>query len=888
MKNTPQPPKWANRFLRWFCAEELLEEIQGDLHEAFYHRQKARGTFQAKWAFVKDVFAFFGPYAFEKYSRTKQFLPMFDNYFKIALRNILHRKSFTAINFLGLSIGICALLSIGLYLQHEYIFDKHVPDHESVFRLHSKYRDQTYTSMHFSDYYSSSAEGQLQVIRFLEEDEAVEVACHFVPSHTAIGGNDQYYVEIQERRYVAQDVLYTNTGERFQAIFPQTFLQGNPATAFSEFNSVILTEKLADQWFGDTWKQQSVIGTTMTIREELYTLGGIVANPPSQQHFDFDWIVYQQTIPSWGAYTYLKMKEQASFPAFLERFNQQIDKVYPGYSEDVLRKGIEGVSLTDIHFTEGNLYEIKAVANPSYLSTFGWIGLIILLIIWINYTNLSIAMYTDRQKELGIRKVMGARPFDISMQLVAEATLLALLSFPFCYFLLHLSLPYFGEILETGISRADLNHPLTLLSLFGLLILTGIISSLYPAFTYGRRSLIYLMGDKIKSALGYKYLNFRNVLLTSQFIMVVGLMSISLFIYQQMNYILNKDLGFQKEGVIYFGVDGAEKYQALRQKLSQFPEVDFMGANGVPGELMYNQLTYKLKDADQTLSDGTQQYMDWGSIQTLGIDCPPCQALAEGKERIFVINRTAAEKLANTRGIQPEELVGTTLITEPEWENEEYGFGVPHPIDGIIEDYKYFSLKYPNQSLLLDIVQQPEWVYEMMVKVNTDDWPRSMRKIENAYTEIETVRPFNPGFLSERLEQLYNKERTAGRLMGGLTLTVVILAFMGLAGIVSFLAFSRQREIGIRKVMGATVGHILLLFNREFMFLLGIATVLTLPAALVISQKWLDNFAYSIEPRPWVVLAASGITLILVLLLVSWQARKAAIKRPVDVIRNTP
>ncbi|MBX2876689.1 MAG: ABC transporter permease [Saprospiraceae bacterium] len=886
MKTSPQPPKWADRFLHWFCSEELIEEIQGDLHEAFYHRQRTQGTFRANWAFVKDVFQFFGPYAFEKYSRTKQFLPMFDNYFKISLRNILHRKSFTAINFLGLSIGICALMLIGLYLQHEYSFDQHIPDHERVYRLHSKYRDQTYTNMYFQDYNRSSAEKQLQLIRFLEEDEGVTAACHFVPSYTAIGGRDQYYIELEEKRFVAENVLYTNTGEQFQSIFPQTFLQGTPSSAFGQYNSVIITEKLAAKWFGEKWKQRSLVGTSMTIREELYTLGGIIANPPSQQHFDFDWIVYQQEIPSWGAYTYLKMKEQASFPALVARLNQQIDQVYPGYSEDVLRKGIEGVALADIHFTSDNLYEIKAVANSSYLSTFGWIGVIILLIIWINYTNLSIAMYTDRQKEMGIRKVMGARPLDISMQLVAEASLLALLSFPFCYFLLHLTLPYFGEILETGLGRTDLNHPLTLLSLFSLLILTGIISSLYPALSYGRRSLVYLMGDKIKSVFGYKYFNFRNALLTSQFVMVVGLLSISLFIYQQMHFILNKDLGFEKEGVVYFGVDGAEKYQALRQKLAQLPEVKSTGANGVPGEQMYNQLTYKLKDADQTLSDGTQQYMDWGSIRTLGIDCPPCVDLQEGKERIFVINQTAAEKLASTMGIRPDELVGTTLVTEPEWENEEHGFGVPHQIDGIIEDYKYFSLKHPSQSLLLDIVREPAWVFEMMVKIQTDDWSGSMRKIQQSYEEIERVRPFDPGFLSERLAQLYQKERTAGQLMGGLTLTVVILAFMGLAGMVSYLAFGRQREIGIRKILGASVGQILFLFNKEFMLLLGVATLLTLPLALVVSQKWLDNFAYSIEPQAWVVLLASGIILLLLITLVSWQARKAAIKGPVEVIRN--
>ncbi len=246
----------------------------------------------------------------------------------------------------------------------------------------------------------------------------------------------------------------------------------------------------------------------------------------------------------------------------------------------------------------------------------------------------------------------------------------------------------------------------------------------------------------------------------------------------------------------------------------------------------------------------------------------------------------SCRKLAKTQGVNTDELVGTTLVTEPEWENEEHGFGIPHQIDGIIDDYKYFSLKYPNQSLLLDIVRQPEWVYEVLVKVQTDDWRKSMRKIAEAYGAIETVRPFDPGFLSERLEKLYQKEKTASQLMGGLTLTVVILAFMGLAGMVSYLAFGRQREIGIQKVLGASVGQILFLFNKEFMLLLGIATLITLPIALLVSQNWLDNFAYSIDPKPWVVLLASGIILLLLIVLVSWQARKAAMKRPVEVIRN--
>lgn len=886
MNQIPDPPKWADRFLIWFCSEELLEEIQGDLYEAYQYRYTRYGHSKAKRLFIADVFRFFKPYAFEKYSRVKQFLPMYNNYFKIAIRNILHRKSFTGINLFGLAIGISAVMLIGLYLQHELSYDQATPGAERIYRLMNNYRAQTYTPMRFASYYDTEAKEQLRLLEYLRENDIVDAATHFVPSQSAIGGGDQYYVEFDNRRFVAQNALYTNTGPSFQEIFPQEFLMGNPEEAFEGFNKITITESLAERWFGNNWQKKQLIGKPLTIREEVFELGGIVANLPGNHHFDFDFIVQQKSIPSWGAYTYVRLKPGSDIETLLGHLNREIDKIYPGYSEDELSKGVAAVALQEIHFTKDTLYELKTVANKAYLSTFGLVGLIILLIIWTNYTNLSVAMYADRQKELGMRKVLGARAQDISFQLLVEAVLLTLICMPFCWLIVNASLPHFNELMALNLTSGILTKPATLFALLGLLLITGLLSGLYPALTYGRKPSLRLFGKSPANRTDNRLFTFRNALLTTQFIMVVALLSLTWFIYQQMDFVQNKDLGFQKEGIIYFNIDGAEKYQQLKAQLNSIPEVQSVGANGVPGSEMYNQLTYKLKDTEVTLSDGTDQYMDYGSIQTLGIDCKACDALNSGKDQVFVINRTAAEKLARIRSVSPESLIGETLITEPEWENEEYGYGIPHVIDGIIEDFKYFSLKYPNQSHLLTVSREPGWAYEMMVRADTDNWRGTIREIEKAYNAVETVRPFDFKFLEDRLQQLYIDERRSGILMGSLSLVAMVLALMGLAGIVSYIAHGRQKEIGIRKVLGASTGDILWTFNKEFTFLMALATLIALPIAILLAHKWLNSFAFRIEPAAWIVLLAGAGALSLVVLLVTLQARRAALKHPVEVLRS--
>ncbi len=873
---SPRPPKWASNFLEYFVAEDLLEEIQGDLLEAYEYRAENKGIRYAKRQYILDVFRFFKPYAFEKYSRAKQFLPMFDSYFKVAFRNILKRKSFTLINLSGLSIGLTVICILGIYLKHELTYDHHLPDAEHTYRLMNKYRDQVYTCMSFNDYYGSDQNTQLQLVNYLKSKEEVIQACHFSLSGTAPTNTSQFYARFDDRELVAEKVLFTNTGQQFQEIFGLEFLAGNPSIAFSSYGKIILSERQAIRWFGSQWAKRELIGKEIQLQGESYELAAIVKDLPSNTHFEFNIILHLPTIPGWAAYTYFTLSEKANPNPLVAELEQSLAEIYPRYLEDPLFKGFEAIGVRDIHFRLETLYELKPSGNRAYLLSFASVALIILLIIITNYTNLSIAMYAERQKELGMRKVLGARGMDIGLQLGAESLLLALLALPVCLITLSLLLPYFNDLMDLTIKATELFSLSNILSLLGLILLTGLFSAAYPALKYGGSSMLRLFGKTPKVLQFGRLLNFRNGLLSTQFVMVVGLLSLTYFIYQQMNFVNSQNLGYQKEGIIYFPVEGPEKFQAIKSRLEQIPEIQSIGANGVPGAEMFNQSTYKMLGSETTLSDGTDQYFSLGSIQTLGIDCPPCSLLQAGRQNIFLINQTAADKLAKIKGLPPQALIGQVLITEPEYENEEsaYGYGFPHTIDGIIEDYKYFSLKYTSQSLLINVSAEPQYVYEMLIRAETNDWSQLLRKITSAYKTIEAETPFQFQFLSDHLAELYASERQAGILMAGLSLVAILLCLTGLAGVVSYLAFSRQKEMGIRKVLGASSLDILATFQKEYIYLVGLATLIALPIAIFFANQWLENFAVRIEPHFSIVLLAGITALLLILALVSLQTMK--------------
>lgn len=885
MRQQHYPLKWFDSFLEWYCSEELLEEIQGDLHEAYNRRRHHSGKIVSNAWYLIEVLKFFRPYSFERYSYSKQYLPMFNNYLKTAFRNLYKRKALTLVNVVGLVAGISSVFLVSLYIHHELTYDVVHPDSERIVRLVNQTRDQKYTCMQFPSWDSSSATEQLALTNKLKSYDGVEEACHFVPNLSDIGPSVKVYIKINGLEFVEDQLLYTNTGAAFQSIFPQQFLVGSPQHAFSSFGKVVLTESKAAKFFGSDWINRDVVGSMLTIQNLPFEIGGVIKDLNGNIHFDFDILVHQDSIPSWGAYTYMKVGENASPSQIIDQLNREVDSFFPGYTENELQKGISLVPLREIHFTEGMLYELKPSANRSQLFMFALVGIIILLIIWTNHANLSIAGYAGRQKEMGVRKVLGAKSQDIAAQILIEAVLLTMFCIPFAWLSVYLIIPGFNEMLFVEIPESMLYSPAIILLVSILLVLTGLISGLYPSILFSQKSLVSLFHDKLSKSKGNRFWNLRNGILTAQFFMLVVLISVAFVIRQQMLFIQNKELGFQKEGIVYFDIDGIEKYRLIKQKLEELPEVSAVGTGLTPGSNPFNQLTYKLKGSDITYSNGTYIPTSLNSMEILGIRASAFDLL-EVQDSVLVINETAARQLASETGGSPNELIGQTLILEPEYQNSRFGAGLHYIIADIVADFDYFSLKYESQPLLIEVDREPSWAYSVMVKLTTDDIFGALSKIEDSYVSIEKDQPFSAYFLDEYLEQRYRREKNAGALTTALTGVCTILAMMGLIGIVGFVTLTRQKEIGIRKVFGASTGDVLWSLSRDYVALIGLATIASIPVAIRLSNVWLNSFAYRITPSVIVVLAASMFTCGIVLAVVLLQSYRSATLSPSKIMRD--
>lgn len=810
---------------------------------------------------------------------------MFQNYFKVAFRNMMKKKAFTSLNLIGLSVGISSVILVAIYLQHELTYDQSHPESDRIYRLVNDYRDQTYTCMQFNDYDASNYEAQLRLVNHLQQYSDVEEACHFVTSTSPIGPDGKTYVQVGNRQYTMEKLLYTNTGMEFQQLFPQTYLEGSPEFSYASFQRVVLSESSTELLYGANWRSQEIVGSILTVGERDFVLGGVIKDVPGNVHYDFNMIVYQEEIPSWGAYTYFKHRPSATADQVLARLNAEVDLFYPGYTEDVLSKGIRMVPLEKVHFTSGMLYEIKPIANTTYLLTFGIVGLVILLIIWTNYANLSTAIYAGRQREVGVRKLMGARSRDVAFQILTEAVMLTVFCFPFALGLTFLMLPEFNELMGVVIAKGVLAHPMMLALFLLIVLLTGLISGFYPALVFSKKSLISLFEGKLNLVKSRRVWNLRNGILTIQFFLLIGLTSIAFIIKGQMDFIQNREMGFQKEGVLFFDVDGKASYDQLKMRLEQIPGIKEIGSGLIPGREMYNQLTYKMEGTVGSLSDGTHIHTSLGALQVLGISSEAFRLL-NFQDSVLIINETAAKKLAASQGVAPGDLIGETLVTEPEWENERFGYGQHFSIAGIIEDFDYFSLRHESQPLILEVHREPNWVYNVLVKAETENWFETVSKIEAAYLDVEKRLPFDATFLDDHLNQLYAKEKSAGVLASTLVSVCVLLAVMGLVGVVGFITVSRQKEIAVRRVFGASVKDILLALNKQYVMLMGIGTLLAVPVSIYLGNLWLNSFAYRITPDFSVVLLAGLMNLLLVLTVVVLQSLRSARRNPSVILRN--
>jgi len=791
----------------------------------------------------------------------------------LALRNLRRRARYALTNGLGLALGLACALLVALYLGHELRFDAFHPDAERVHRLYKEIEGRTDRYALQDPFFGGTLEANVTGVE----------------AHTALSPNFRpAFVEVGNRRF-QQDrktVFALKAGDGFFDVLGGfELLQGDAASALMQPDRAILTDATAQRYFGTDYG--TILGETLRVGDATLTVSGVV-RVPTRSHLQFD--VLQSYAEHAGSnathYTYLKLTPGTRPDAVRTQIDATYATVFPqlerGFPPERVSYGLE--QLTDIHLHTTVSRPITTPTDVRYLWAFGLLGVIVLLMAGVNYTNLAVVMGADRSAEVGARKALGALPQQITKQLLVESGLLALLCAPVALGVVATLRPAFNGLMGTQVAN-PLVTPWTWTAVFGLALVVGLGAGCYPAFVMARKSTTDLFDG---SAFGRRRgISVRHGLIVVQFGVLIALVSGAVLVNQQLRLIQTKDLGFEREPVLQItngnalaeqdaeGTWRSPKYTQLRQRLLQRSDVQGVSTlTRSPGEFWYEQTFSPVGDTTRTIQAPvlrTDPYI----FETLGIE-PAGGSYFERDPA----DRPAQALLLSTAFVRqlgtPEEALPGTVLSGSRRVD----------VSGAFESINFFSLR--QEAGPLAIVPQEEVAYPSRVLIRTAPGALSetVDAVEQIWDELAPNTPLQYTFLDDQVAQLYVHDRRFATLSLGLAGLAGVLAVLGLTAVAAYMARLRVKEIGIRKALGASIPSILVLLNREFVALVGIALLLGGPLAGWGVEAWLGGFAYRIDVSPLVFLGVGLGALLLAVGAVTWQSLTTARVDPARVLRS--
>ena len=810
---------------------------------------------------------------------------MIKNYLNIAIRNLRRQPQYAFINVFGLAMGMACCMLIALYVREELSYDRFLPDADRVYRMALDFRRQ--------DVAINTAYTSRPLAPTLETDfPEVESATRLWYDPTG------RMVVRYEDRIFGEDRIFFGDSTFFDVLgFP--LLQGDARTALSEPFSIILTESMARKYFGEG----DPMGAVLQLREPsdrdvfAYRITGIMADVPANSHLDFGFLASyttqrQSQSQSWlgfGVYTYVKLREGAS-PAAFEAKLPDLFATYGGpqlvenYGTSLAEFEEAGnhyryfvQPLTSIHLHSNVEDEVKPTSDIRLIYLFAAIAVFVLILAGINFVNLATARAARRNVEVGVRKTLGSGRKQLVVQFLTEAVLTSFLGLALAGALIYAILPYFntitGKALQLGLEEARFLIPLLIFT--GLSV--GVLAGAYPA--------LYLSSFKpaavLKGGRGAgRGSRLRDALVVFQFGIATALIICTAVVYSQMRYMTSIDLGFDAEQVVV--LEGAEvmgpQAETFRETLRGFPGVvSVSNAEQVPGRYL-NGSSFKVAgapDRDAVVLEYT--YASYDFAETLGLEIVDGRSLSREyptDSLAVILNESAAQHL----GL--ESPIGQRL----EWPGNS-----TYTIIGVVKDFHVASLHRSIGPMALlgpdpRNTNRPNLL--AVARIQAEAWPETVGAIEAAWRDFAPGAPFIYAFLDDSFEQLYETERRSSRLITLFALLAISIACIGLFGLAAFVAVQRTKEIGVRKVFGASEGGIVALLSKDFAKLVIAGIALAVPPAFFLMNRWLESFAYAVDLKALVFIAAGGLALIIALLTVSYQAFSAARINPIDALRH--
>jgi putative ABC transport system permease protein len=792
---------------------------------------------------------------------------MFKNYFKTAWRNLVKSKVFSFINIMGLTIGITVCMMIFLFVMNEFSFDNFHKDGDRIYRLMRGFKN----------------EGKISNVAYVSGPYAPALMNDFggeIQSTVRVNRNDDL-ITIGNRSFHEKKVI--DADSNFFRFFTFPLIKGNPQTVLQDPHSIVLTETTAKKYFGSI---DNAIGKTIVADKDLpLKVTGIAKDVPSNSHLQFDLVLplenYKDAtwMTTWinnGVYTYVKLKPhinqsqiERQLPAFLEKYMGSDIRKY-----GLFHYKLSLTPLKDVYFDDAALDRIKH-GDKMVVYIFLSVAVLILLIACINFMNLSTIRAAERSKEVGLRKVLGALRNNLVWQFIGESVLLTLISCVFAVILLVLIMPWYDQLLGYSLT-VSWNTPSLWLFLAGVIIVVGFLAGSYPAFFLSAFSPINALKGKLR--LGKGGSAFRQVLVVVQFSITVFLIVSTIIIAKQMNYVKNKQLGYNKEQTVMVGIDNNDIYKnqnvfkSQLQNESGVQSVSMM--SGEPGGFFDGQV-FDVQDHNERWNARTE-FADFEFVKTLGLKIIAGRDFSASYPTdttdAVLVNKTAATKL----GWTPEEAVG-------KWIQNTIRDTAKRRIIGVVADFNFESLKNNIEPLV--IAPNPDRRV-ILVKLKPGNIKAGVALVEKAYKNVASAYPFEYRFLDEQFNDLYKKDIRQQTILSVFAGLAIFVACLGLFGLASFTTTKRFKEIGVRKVLGSSVKGIVLLLSKDLLKPVLIATCIALPVGYWASEKWLQNFAYQTSLSWWVFLAAAVTTFGIAFITVCIKAIKAAMANPVKSLRT--
>ncbi|MFD2573036.1 ABC transporter permease [Spirosoma soli] len=864
------PPRLADRLLAWFVAPHRLETLQGDLHEEFAYQVERVGERRARWRYWREVLGFVRPYVMkrnpEHYS-TPTYTGMLRSYLKIAFRNLARNKAFSVINLLGLSTGITVCLMIFLFIMNEFSVDDFHKHGKSIYRVmrgiphEGKEVAVSYLSGPYAPALLNDFRGQIT--------QAVRVN----PTDALVTYQDKSF---HERKIIDAD-------PNFFTFFSFPLLKGDPATVLLEPASVVLTESTAQKYFGSV---DNAMGKIIKIDNNLpVKVTGIAQDVPANSHLNFDLVIPLENYKDRGwmtrwinnaLYTYVKLGPMIS--------EEQVERNFPRFMDNHMglimkQSGFHfSLSLTPLHdvYFEQGAFDGAKHGDKQVVYIFLSIAILILLVACINFMNLSTVRAVERSKEIGVRKVLGAIKGHLVWQFIGESLLLTSLSCVLSVVLLTLSFPFYKQLLGYPLNLAVYALPIGLF-LVGIILVAGFLSGSYPAFVLAAFSPIQALKGKLR--LGKGGISLRQMLVIVQFTISILLMLGTAIGTRQMSYLKNKQLGYNKEQTLVIPIDNGDIYNFMlnhKPELlaqSRIEAVSMM--SGEPGGFFDGHMFDV--EAHPNRWKARTEFADFDYVKTMGLKLIAGRNFspqyASDTARAVLINRTAANRL----GWTPDEAIG-------KWLKNTTQDSTNRTIIGVVEDFNFLSLKEVIEPLV--IAPNPDDRRAALIRLRPGNLPATVETIRQLYAKTRPSYPFEYHFLDQQFDQMYQADLRQQTILSGFAGLAIFIACLGLFGLASFSAQQRTKEIGVRKVLGASVGSIVSLLSSDFLKPVGIAILIASPIAWYAMNQWLQNFAYHIDIEWWVFALAGIVAVGIALLTVSSQAIKAALTNPVKSLRS--